>query len=55
MFSFLDDCISIGCVKFQLLPGKFFSSGVNVLIIGLRISHITKKGFLQLKFTQSDE
>ena len=54
MFSFLDDFISSGCGLFSLLPGKYFSSGVNVLIIGLKISNITKKGFLQLTFSESN-
>ena len=55
IFSFSDNSIWIGCGKFSLLPGKYFSSGVNVLTNGLKISDITKKNFLQLKFSQCDD
>ena len=53
--SFLDDCIWIGSGTFSLLPEKYLSSDVNVLPNGLKISDITKKDFLQLKFCQSDQ
>ena len=37
------------------LPGKYFSSGVNVLTNGLKMSDISKKDIFQLKFSQTDE
>ena len=40
---------------FSLLQRKYFPSGVNVLTNGLKISDISKKGFFQLQFFQSDE
>ena len=54
IFTFLDNCISIGYRKFSVLQRKCFSSGVNVLKNGLKVSYITKKDFFQLKFSQSD-
>ena len=55
IFNFLDSCISTGCFQISLLPGKYLSSGVNVLTNGLQISDITKKDFFQLIFSQSDK
>ena len=55
MFSFSDNFIWIGCRKFSLLPGKYFSSGDHVLRNGLTIWYNTKKDSLQLKVSQSDD
>ena len=52
--SVLDNFILIGCRDFSLLQRKYFSSRVNVLANGLKISDITKKDFFKLKFSQSD-
>ena len=41
-------------ISFEL-PGKYFSSGVNVLTNGLKMSDISKKDIFQLKFSQTDE
>ena len=54
-FSFLDNFITIGCRRFSLLLVKYFPSAVNMLTNGLKISEITRTGFLQLKFSDSDE
>ena len=40
---------------FSLLPQKCLSSDINVLPNDQKISDITKKDFLQLKFSQSDQ
>ena len=40
-------------MQFSLSPGKYFSSGFNVLTNGLKTLDITKKDFFQLKFSQS--
>ena len=55
IISFLNSLICIGCSKFSLLPGKYFSSGVNVLTNGVKISDIAKKEYLQMKFFRSGE
>ena len=54
VFSFSDSFIWIGCGKLYLFERKWFSSGVNVLTNGLKISDITKKELSQLKFSEID-
>ena len=53
IFSLLDHWISIHCGKFSLLPGKYFSSHVNLLTNGLKISDIANKDFFELKVSKS--
>ena len=48
IFSFLDNFIWIGCVKFSLLPREYLSSAVNVLTQSHKISGVTKRNFSQL-------
>ena len=54
-FSFLDNCIRIGCHKFSGLGKEYLSSAVNVLTSSPNISHITKRDISQPNFPQSDE
>ena len=52
---FLDNCIGIGCGRFSLLSGVYFSLVVNVLISSPKISDVTKRDIFQLNVSQSDE
>ena len=55
VFSFLDNCIWISSGQFSLLKRKYFSSNVNLLTSGLKVSDITKKNFFQRKFSKSND
>ena len=48
-------CIRIGCVNFSLLRREYLSSAVNVLANSLKILHVTKRDFFQLKYLYSDQ
>ena len=54
-FSFLDKYIWSGCHKFFLLRWKYLSSGVNVLRNSPLFTDITKRGFFQLHFSETDK
>ena len=50
VFSFLDNCTCIGCLKVSLLKTECLSSVVIMLTNSPSILHITKGGFFQLNF-----
>ena len=54
LFSFSDNCISIGIVKLSLLRTGYFSSAANVLTSSPKIWHVNKRDFFQLNFLGSD-
>ena len=55
VFSFWDNCIWIGIVKFSLLRTGYFSSAASVLTSSPKIFNVYKSNFFQLNWLGSDE
>ena len=54
VFGFKDNCICIWHVKFSPPQKGYLSLAVNVLQNTPKVSDMTKGGFLQILFSQSD-
>ena len=48
VFSFWDNSMWMGCIKFSLLGREHLSTALIVLTNLLKLSHISKRDFLQL-------
>ena len=54
VFSFSDNSIRTGIVKFSLLKRGYFSSASNVLTSSTKILHVNKRDFFQLNWAGND-
>ena len=50
VFSFWDNSMWMGCIKLSLLGTEHLSTALIVLTKRLKLSHITKRDFLELNW-----
>ena len=50
VFSFWDNSMWMGCIKLSLLGREHLSTALIVLTKRLKLSHITKRDFLELNW-----
>ena len=55
VFSFWDNCMWMGVIKLSLLGREHLSTTLIVLTKSLKLSHITKRDFLQLSCLPVDQ
>ena len=55
LFSFWDNCMWMGCIKFSLLGREHLSMALIVLTNSLKLFHITKRDFLELNCLPVDQ
>ena len=55
IFYFIDNFTWIGSIKYSLLESEYLSTALNMLTNSLKISHITKRDFLQFNIVPIDQ